>query len=49
MVVKGLGKGKWGVTANGCRTPWDDEYFLELDNGGNCTTLNTPEPLNYIL
>ena len=49
MVARGGGKGKQGVTANGCRTSWDDENILELDSGGSCITLNTPEPLNCIL
>lgn len=40
MVVRGRGKGDWGVAAHRDRVSvWGDERFLELDVGDGCTTL----------
>ena len=35
-----MGKGKWGVTANGYKASfWGDGNALELDSGDGCITL----------
>lgn len=39
VVIRGYGKGKWGVPANGCTIFGDDENILKLDTAGSCTTL----------
>lgn len=49
VVIRGYGKGKWGVPANGCRNFGDDENILKLDTAGIRYSVNIPEPPNCIL